>query len=315
MKINFHLQVDILTPQGKNISRYRLKGTAGLGRETLIQLAKHKPDHLYFAGRNQKSADAIISDINAIDASVGVTFLQCDFGSRTSIARAAAKFHSDRLDVFIAGAGLMAVPADVTADGYEIQFGTSHVGNFTLVRLMLPIMLRTAEQRGSDVRFVALTSLGYGLHPRGGILFDSVKSKQGDWNTWVKYGQSKLANILTAKEMARRYPGITGVVVHPGTVKTDLVDGLSRANRMFVYATNPMGLMTVEQGACNILWASTIEKRNLKSGQFYLPVGQPGNLWRDGENMEMAKKLWDWSEREIAELNLPRAKHAAWGSL
>lgn len=117
-------------------------------------------------------------------------------------------------------------------------------------------------------------------------------------------GQSKLANILMVKEMARRYPGITSVVVHPGTVKTGLVDSLSWVDRMFVYVTNPMGLMTVEQGACNMLWASTTEKGDLESGQFYLPVGDPGDLSRDGGNMELAKKLWDWSEREIAELNL-----------
>ncbi|KAI1400954.1 hypothetical protein F4819DRAFT_459655 [Hypoxylon fuscum] len=198
----------------------------------------------------------------------------------------------------------MAVPADVTADGYEIQFGTSHMGNFTLMRLLLPIMLRTAAQPESDVRFVALTSLGYALHPKGGIQFDLVRSKQEDKNTWAKYGQSKLANILTAKEMARRHPSITSVVLHPGTVKTGLVDNLSWVNRMFVHVTNPMGLMTVQQGACNMLWASTTQKSNLKPGQFYLPVGKPGDLLRDGENMELAKTLWDWSEKEIAELNL-----------
>ncbi|KAI2464841.1 oxidoreductase [Annulohypoxylon bovei var. microspora] len=310
MKTDFNPETEIPDLQGKVF--LITGGTAGLGKESLIQLAKHKPAHLYFTGRNQKSADAVISDISAIDVSVGVTFLQCDFGSRASIAKAAEKFHSDRLDVFIACAGVMAVQADVTADGYEVQFGTSHMGNFTLLKLLLPakravllpVLLRTAEKPASDVRFVALTSLGYVMHPHGGILFDEVRSKQEGRNTWVRYAQSKLANILTAKEMARRYPSITSVVVHPGTVKTGLVDGLSWVNRMIVYATNPRGLMTVEQGACNMLWASTTQKSNLKPGQFYLPVGKPGDLVRDGENMDLAKQMWDWSEREIAGLGL-----------
>ncbi|KAI1411619.1 oxidoreductase [Hypoxylon sp. FL1857] len=197
------------------------------GRVLFVTGAKHKRAHLYFTGQNQKSADTLISDISAIDASVGVIFLQCGFGSRASLVKAAEKFHSDRLDVFIACAGLMVVPADVTVDGYEIKFGMSHMGNFTLMRLLLPIMFRTAETPGSDVRFIALTSLGYGLRPHGSIIFESTKLKQENRNTWVKYGQSKLTSILTAKGMARRYPSITSVVVHPGTAKTGIVDGLS----------------------------------------------------------------------------------------
>ncbi|CAJ2508498.1 Uu.00g135240.m01.CDS01 [Anthostomella pinea] len=302
VKVNFNPETEIPSLQGKVF--LITGGTAGLGKETLKELAKHKPAHLYFTGRNQKSADAIISELKAIDASVGMTFLECDFGSRASIVKAAERFHSDRLDVFIASAGLMAVPAETTVDGYEIQFGTSHMGNFTLLALMLPIMLRTAKQPDPDVRYVALTSLGYGLHPKGGIIFDTLKSKQEDRNTWVRYGQSKLANILTTKELARRHPTITSVVLHPGTVKTGLVDNLSFANRMIVYVTNPQGLMTPEQGACNMLWASTTRKENLKPGQFYTPVGQAASLMREGENMELARRLWEWSEKEIAGLKL-----------
>ncbi|KAI1773829.1 hypothetical protein F4818DRAFT_103704 [Hypoxylon cercidicola] len=106
-------------------------------------------------------------------------------------------------------------------------------------------------------------------------------------------GQVRAVEAGQYSDTALRYPSILSIVVHSGTVKTGLVDNLSWVNRRLVYVTNPMGLLTVEQGVCNILWTSTTEKSKLKPGQFYHPVGKPEDLSRDGENIELAKKLWD----------------------
>ncbi|KAM0551338.1 hypothetical protein ACHAPJ_008444 [Fusarium lateritium] len=270
-------------------------GTSGLGHSAILTLATHKPSHIYFTGRSASSASSLIKDISPLPA----TFIECDLTSIASMRAAAKKFTHERLDVFIANAGIMAVDG-LTQDGLELQFGVNHVGNTTLLMGLLPIMLKTAEDPKSDVRYVALTSLGYRGHPKNGIDFDTLHSKQEDmWlGTWGRYGQSKLANIVLAKELERRYPKIKSVVVHPGVIATGLVTDLPFWKRMFVYVTNPR-MMTVEQGGYNSVWAATADVKREEGVAFYEPVGK-GNA---GDEMcfdkELGKKLWEWTEEKI----------------
>ena len=220
---------------------------------------------------------------------------------------AAKKFTHDRLDIFIANAGVMAVDG-LTQDGLEMQFGVNHVGNATLFMALLPTMQKTAQDPKSDVRFVALTSLGSRGHPKDGIIFDTLHSKQEDmpYGTWGRYGQSKFANIVFAKEVQRRYPKITSVVVHPGVIATGLVTELSFWKRMLVYVTNPWGMMTAEQGGLNTVWAATSEDAKKDDGKiaFYEPVGK-GNA---GDALcfdeKLAKKLWTWTEEKIESVKM-----------
>ncbi|KAH6989527.1 oxidoreductase [Ilyonectria sp. MPI-CAGE-AT-0026] len=277
-------------------------GTRGVGKTALLHLAKHNPAHVYFTGRNQPAADAVLAEL---PSNVKGTFLQCDLASLESIRAAAEAFAEPRLDIFVANAGIMAVPAGVTTDGFEIQFGTNHVGNAALLLRLLPVMRRTAEQPGSDVRFVALTSLGYRGHPRGGVDFATLRSPQEGMalGAWGRYAQSKLANIVFARELARREPRITSVAVHPGVVATELVSTLGFWNRALVYVTNPRGLMTPEQGGCNTAWAAAGKgvREKMAAGRvaFFEPVGKPSAggaaCWDDA----LAKELWEWTEKEV----------------
>ncbi|KAF4501188.1 alcohol dehydrogenase Bli-4 [Fusarium agapanthi] len=205
-------------------------GTSGLGRSAILTLASHNPSHIYFTGRSSASASSLISSLSPVPA----TFLECDLTSIASMRSVAKKFTHDRLDIFIANAGVMAVDG-LTQDGLELQFGVNHVGDATLLMALLPIMQRTAEQ-GNEVRFVSVTSLGYAGHPKKGIEFETLHSLQEHlpFGTWSRYGQSKLANIVLAKELERRYPAIKSVVVHPGVIATNLVTGLGFWKRMFV---------------------------------------------------------------------------------
>jgi NAD(P)-dependent dehydrogenase (short-subunit alcohol dehydrogenase family) len=296
-------------------------GTNGIGKQCLLQLAKHQPTHLYFTGRNQKSAEEIISAIQTISAAIPTTFLECDLGARESIKKAfQSGFVSDRLDIVIASAGLMAVPAALTPDGYEIQFGTNHMGHAALMKLCLPIMLRTAEQPGSDVRFICLTSQGYAGHPSGGIKFDTLRTVQDGWGSgmwlgsWTRYGQSKLANIFYAREMGRRYPKILSLPIHPGVVKTGLVTTLPLWKKSTVYITNPRGLLEPGEGAYNTLWAATAPRewddgkhgrQEIRQGQYYEPVGvaKPGiRLFNDDGTL--AKRLWEWTEEQLKDFEV-----------
>lgn len=208
----------------------------------------------------------------------------------------------------------MAGDPGVTKDGYEVQFGTNHVGNAALALHLLDVMERTAEQPGSDVRFIALTSLGYRGHPSTGIDFDGLRDANQFpiLGPWVRYGQSKLANILFARELGKRYPKITSIAVHPGVVGTDLVNNLTFWNRLLVRASSPLGFMTPRQGCFNTLWAATgndvEEKMQGGAGTyckkdkvaFFVPVGVAdagdAKCWDD----ELMTKLWEWTVSEVS---------------
>jgi NAD(P)-dependent dehydrogenase (short-subunit alcohol dehydrogenase family) len=235
-----------------------------------------------------------------------VVFIEADLASLSSVKAGADAFlaQSDRLDILICNAGIMAVPKGLTKDGYEIQFGTNHMGHALFIKKFLPLLLASAATPNGDARIVILTSLGFQLHPTpAGILFDTLKTPQdlGMAGTWKRYGQSKLANVLTARELARLYPQLTSVAIHPGVVGTDLVGKLGWANKLLVTVANPRGLLTPVQGAYNQVWAATVEKSKLKNGAWYEPVGQPGS--RDtsrSKDDELAKRLWEWTEKELA---------------
>jgi NAD(P)-dependent dehydrogenase (short-subunit alcohol dehydrogenase family) len=244
--------------------------------------------------------------------------MEVDLASLGSVKAGAKAFiasfppdQKPRLDILICNAGVMALPPGTTNDGYEIQFGTNYLGHALLVKLLLPTLLSTASQPGSDVRIVFLSSIAFSGHPAGGILFDSLKSKQDSFlpgtGSWQRYGQSKLANILYAAELARKYGSpengnLTAVSIHPGTFKTHLVSSLGVANRAIVYIAN-LGNVKDEtkegEGSWNSCWAATSPKEKIVNGAFYLPVGIKAKKHRENENEKLAKELWGWTEREL----------------
>ena len=196
----------------------------------------------------------------------------------------------------------MAVPPALTTDGYEIQFGTNHMGHALLIKLLLPLLQQTAAKPGADVRIVLLSSLAYqGVNS---LPFAKLKTPQsipylGGFACWVRYFQSKLANVLYAKQLAKRYPEITTVAIHPGVIHTELVTNLGLFQRLFIYAANLGQSLTHEQGVYNALWASTWDKKDIQNGEIYLPVGKVGEKTKGTTNEELEKKLWDWTQKEL----------------
>ncbi|EKV04595.1 Oxidoreductase, short-chain dehydrogenase/reductase family [Penicillium digitatum] len=277
-------------------------GTGGLGAESALRLAQKSPAHIYISGRKAANADKVIQQIRKAGSKTPVTFLPCDLASLVSVKQAAESFLAleSRLDILMCNAGIMATPPGLTADGYEIQFGTNHLGHALLIRKLLPLLETSAE--AADVRIILLTSLGFKMHPSGGIVFDAVRTKQefSAFGGWIRYGQSKLANLLYARELARRYPAMTSVSVTPGVVNTGLVENLGRFNRAFVWITNLGQLLKPEEGAYNQLWASTVAKATLQNGQFYEPVGVLSTkLDKASQDAALAKRLWEWTEEAL----------------
>ena len=131
-------------------------GTAGLGAGSIAALAKHDPAHIFFSGRNEKSATRLISSIRATIPNANLTFFKCDISSLASVQECARLLTSQttRLDILMLNAGIMATPPSISADGYEIQFATNQLGHSLLVKLLLPVLQATSKLPGADVRVI-----------------------------------------------------------------------------------------------------------------------------------------------------------------
>lgn len=231
-----------------------------------------------------------------------ITYLPLDLASFDSIASAVkmVESQSDRLDVLMNNAGIMGTPPGTTQEGYEIQFGTNHMGHALLTRLLLPILRSTAQKPGSDVRIVNVTSEGHRLAPSGGILFD--KAELDAVGPWARYGQSKLSNILFTKGLAKRYPRITTVATHPGVVLTDLY-GPSQTSSTIMRALAAVlgGLVgKPSTGALNQVWAASAAQDELTNGAYYTPIGKGSSGSGYAQDEQLADRLWDWTERELS---------------
>ncbi len=303
-----------LSPITQIIDDFTL-GTAGLGAESIRVLAAHSPKHIYFTGRNVTAADALISEIKQAHPTAEVSFIQMDLSSLRSVKDGVLNgFKHDRLDILMNNAGIVAKPPTLSVDGYENQFATNHLGHAMLTQQLLPFLQAAASDPDADVRIVTTTSDGYEFHKmiQGGISFSELNARSTMSRTvlggWVRYGQSKLANILFASEFARRYPNITSVSIHPGVVETPMNTDMDIWNKTFVNVANRFAgikMVKVQDGALNQLWCAVgAKKGELRNGGFYRPVGVDATdkLTKQGKSEELAKQLWEFTDGVLAKL-------------
>jgi len=277
-------------------------GNNGIGKETVLRLAKHNPAQIFLCSRDVGKAEAAIKDIQAQHPTKAIKVLQLDLASFQSVSAAAKSFseQSDRLDILINNAGIMGVPNGTTKDGYELQLGTNHLGHALFTKLLLPTMLKTAESKDADVRIVNLSSGAHLRCPAPGFTIDDPEMKNdGPLN---RYNRSKLANVLFAKQLAKRYPQITSVSLHPGVIKTDLFNPVFSSNTIVGGLSSLFGWAvygTLEDGAKNSLWAATGPKGKVQNGEYYLPVGTKNLGSAYSRDEKMAESLWDWTEEQF----------------
>ncbi|KAL2073155.1 hypothetical protein VTL71DRAFT_10479 [Oculimacula yallundae] len=301
----FNPDIDIPDLSGKVI--LVTSGNAGLGKETCISLAKHNPKRLLIAARNAKSAESVIFELKALAPLVDCTFIECDLGSLASISKAAKEIVSrtDRLDLLFCNAGILGHPPGLTEDVYEIHFGVNHLGHALLIKQLLPVLLRTAIFQ-PDVRVIVTSSDGYRFHASEGIVFKDLRTRQlnlsilssfGGKDSWRRYSQSKLANIVYAVELARRYPTIRFVSVHPGVCDTPLTPGWIKGSAMSRKLFAPGGLKTAKEGSFSQLWAATAS--DVVNGQYYEPVGIVGYRTSKSKDDRLREELWEWTETQM----------------
>ncbi|KAL6922429.1 hypothetical protein ACHAPO_010851 [Fusarium lateritium] len=301
--MSFNPEADIPDLTGKVI--IVTGGSSGLGKESALQLAKHNPSTIFITARTEQRGNAAIKEIqDAVPDFKGqIKFLELDLSSFESIKKGATAFtsQSDRLDILMNNAGLMATPAGLTADGYEVQFGANYMGPALFTKLLLPTIVKTAEQHGGDARVINLSSLLFNQSPKEGILLSRAKTPLEDISSVARYGQSKLADYYHTRSLSKVYPTVKFVAVHPGVVNTGLFDDLRKRRPWLGKLIGVLGsifLTDVHAGAKAQLWASTAKSQSVRNGGFYNEKLKEytDSVLKDDKAVE---ELWNWTNKEF----------------
>jgi NAD(P)-dependent dehydrogenase (short-subunit alcohol dehydrogenase family) len=155
----------------------------------VVALAKHSPTQIYFSGRNAEAAKSLISEVKNLNSTVGMTFIKMDMESLSSVKRACCQFSHGRLDILMCNAGVMFIPPSLSQDGFEQHFAINHLAHAMIIEQLLPIMEKTAENPGSDVRLISLTSTAWMSHPMQGVTFPTLTTPQkGFMGASFRYG-------------------------------------------------------------------------------------------------------------------------------
>jgi NAD(P)-dependent dehydrogenase (short-subunit alcohol dehydrogenase family) len=237
----------------------------GLGYETAKALAA-KGAHVVLAVRNLDKGKAAADLITRATPGASVALQELDLTSLDSIRAAADELRAkhDQIDLLINNAGVMTTPKSTTADGFELQFGTNHLGHFALTNLLLD---RVVAASGS--RVVTVSSVGHRF--ARGIRFDDLQWERS-YSRIRAYGQSKLANLLFTYELQRRLTGTDTIAVaaHPGGSDTELTRHLPNALQFALPALRPL-FQSAEMGALPTLRAAT--DPGVLGGHYYGPDG------------------------------------------
>ena len=245
---------------------------SGIGYEAARLLAM-RGAHVALAVRNTAKGGKAAREIRSAVPQADLAVMDLDLASLASIRSFAALFTAGhgRLDLLINNAGVMAIPYQKTEDGFEMQFGTNHLGHFALTGLLLPMLQKTAGAR--------VVTVSSGLHRTGQINFDDLQGERS-YSKWGAYGQSKLANLLFTYELQRRLTAagssVKSVAAHPGYAATNLqYGGSDRSDRSLqtrlMHVLNKVIAQSAEMGALPTVYAAAAPA--VQGGDYIGPKG------------------------------------------
>ncbi|MEH6584532.1 MAG: SDR family NAD(P)-dependent oxidoreductase [Halioglobus sp.] len=282
--------------------------STGLGLETVRVLAAAGARVLMLARDDGKLQDARQSILAAQpDAQLETALM--DLSDLDSVRRAAAAIVEQypRIDLLINNAGVMCCPLGRTAQGFELQFGTNHLGHFLFTGLLAPAVIAAAP-----ARIVVLSSAG---HKMAQANLEDPNYMSREYQKWQAYGESKTANALFATGLDERLKslGVRAFSVHPGVIITELGRHLEPEDYTALAASQPEGrelvYKSIPQGAATSVWAATSEDLEGKGG-IYLEdcqIAEPAVAGGDGGvesyavDADIARRLWDLSEDLVGE--------------
>lgn len=282
--------------------RYFITGAnAGLGFEAAKMLRAKNADVLVGA-RNEGRGRGAVSNLESASGSGVVEFVKIDLASKASIDEAATAVRSlaaDGLDAIVNNAGVMQTPEQRTADGFEMQFGTNHLGHFYMNQLLFDLV---AARSG---RIVPVSSIAH--RPPAKINFDNIMF-EGNYSPTNAYGQSKLANLVYGLELHRRLESagsdVASITCHPGYAATNLQSsGPTGIWKALYKVTNAVMAQPAERGAQPLALAAAGPEA--RSGGYYGPVAFGGARGKISDSdivnsaatdPEVGRKLWEISE-------------------
>ncbi|XP_054152564.1 retinol dehydrogenase 11-like [Oppia nitens] len=259
---------------------------SGIGKETTLQLSK-RGAKIYIGCRSLDKAQLAINDIKTVNPSADIIALKLDLASLKSIRQFACdlKEREPVIDILINNAGIMMCPESKTTDGFEMQFGSNYLGPFLLTLLLLPHIRQSTRAR--------VVNVSSAYHKVGKIHFDNIMLANGAYDPADAYGQSKLAQVLATREMARRLgegSTVTCYALHPGAVKTEL--------QKYAFSNDIMRNMlflTPEMGCQTTLYCTLEESLDNESGFYYDNCKREDSWVKHADNMDDAKMLWELS--------------------
>jgi len=263
--------------------------TSGIGKETARKLAEMGAE-LVLVARDEEKLNNTIKEITASTGNTKLDYFRCDLSSMNDIRQMTDRFLQkyNRLDVLINNAGLIVPEFRKTVDGYEYTFALNHLGYFLTTGLLIETLLKSAPARIISVSSVA--------HTWSDIQFDDLMLEK-KYNPAKAYGQSKLANILFTRELARRLngKGVTANCFHPGAVNTRFGSEFKGIFKAGLELFRPLMISPQKAAETPVYLASSLEVEGV-SGEYFVKK-RPAKTSRAAQDMEKARKLWEISEK------------------
>lgn len=266
---------------------------SGLGLET-VRVLRLRGAHVIGTARTAEKAN------EAGRSTSGGTFtgLACELSDPSSVRACVAevKKRDLKLDALLANAGIMALPKLEKAHGIELQFFTNHIGHFMLVTGLL-------DQLKDDARVVITSSEAHRNAPKATIEFDNLSGDRG-YSAWTAYGQSKIANILFAKELSRRFAGTkkTANALHPGVIRTNLGRNMLNPVLNFAFGLfSPLVFKSIPEGAATQCFLAVNPKAAGITGE-YFSDSNPKAPRADANDVGIQQRLWEKSEEIVSKL-------------
>lgn len=248
-------------------------------------------------GKAEEAARFIRSMVERVEGAGTVEVVSLNLGSFASVRQCAQELlqKEEKIHLLVNNAGVMVCPEGKTEDGFETQFGVNHLGHFLFTCLLLPRIIRSAP-----ARIVIVSSLA---HEWGTINFEDLNGEKS-YSASKAYCQSKLANVLFCKELARRLQdtGVTTYSLHPGAVNTELQrhldDTYFRGANLLNRAFAKLFFKTPEEGAQTTIYCSVDEKLVNQTGLYYSDCKEKTASTK-ARDPETAKKLWEVSAKLV----------------
>lgn len=276
-------------------------GTEGIGKAAARNFAERGAT-LVLVGRSAEKTERVVAELRALSPQTRIEYLLGDFSRLADVRAIAEKFRErhQRLDVLVNNAGAVFAGFETSADGFERTFAVNHLAHFQLTVALLDLIEKTPGAR--------VVSTSSGAHYIGKIQIPEIASPPNKKGGFSAYSDSKLANILFTRELARRLEG-TGAVAncfHPGFIRSGFAMNNGRGVQLLTRGLSSVFGKSPEHGADTLIWLATSPEAARFNGQYFYKR-KPSRVNAQGKDDALAKALWSFSEELLAKERLSTA--------